>query len=70
MTKHRQPTSANITLETDEIGIWLMDNTPEDQQRLGLVTWSEITKRIQQQLLQDKFMLVLAELDKEILDAE
>ena len=72
--KDRQPTSANdignITLDTDENGIWLINETPEDRQQMGLVTWYEITKRIQQQLLQEKFMLVLAELDKEILDAE
>lgn len=68
--KDRQPTSATITLDTDEIGIWLINETPEGPQQMGLVTWSELTKRIQQQLLQEKFMFVLAELDKEILDAE
>lgn len=75
--KDRQPTSAkpsnttdNITLDTDEIGIWLINEAPEGPQQMGLVTWHEVTKRIQRQLLQEKFMLVLAELDKEMLDAE
>ena len=72
--KDWQPTSAkdigNVTLDTDENGIWLINETPEGPQQMGLVTWHEITKRIQQQLLQEKFMLVLAELDKEIFDAE
>lgn len=60
----------NITLDTDEIGIWLINEAPEGPQQMGLVTWHEVTKRIQRQLLQEKFMLVLAELDKEMLDAE
>lgn len=77
MSEDRQPTSAkpsnttdNITLDTDEIGIWLINEAPEGPQQMGLVTWHEVTKRIQRQLLQEKFMLVLAELDKEMLDAE
>lgn len=57
----------NITLETDELGIWLVE---DGEYQVGHISWYEITKRIQQQLLQDKFMLVLAELDKEILDEE
>lgn len=60
----------NITLETDELGIWLVHEEPNwgAKSQMGHISWSEITQRIQQQLLQEKFMLVLAELDKELLD--
>lgn len=59
----------NITLETDELGIWLThENSWGVKSQMGHISWQEITKRIQQQLLQEKFMLVLAELDKELLD--
>lgn len=54
-------TLADITLETDEIGIWLLVG----DKQAGHVSWYEITKRIQQQLLQEKFMLALARLDEE-----
>lgn len=54
-------TLADITLETDEIGIWLLVG----DQQAGHVSWYAITKRIQQQLLQEKFMLALARLDEE-----
>lgn len=46
MSKDRQPTSArddgNITLDTDEIGIWLIYETPEGPQQMGLVTWNTV----------------------------
>lgn len=59
---------SDITLETDEIGIWLLVDDGWGPKQAGHVSWYQITKRIQQQLLQEKFMLVLAELDKELLD--
>lgn len=60
----------NITLETDELGIWLIHEEPNwgTKSQMGHISWHEVTKRIQQQLLQEKFLLVLAELDKELLD--
>jgi hypothetical protein len=60
----------NITLETDELGIWLVYDEPiwKTKSQVGHISWHEITKRIQQQLLQEKFMLVLAELDEGALD--
>lgn len=54
-------TLSDITLETDEIGIWLLVG----DQQAGHVSWYEITKRIQQQLLQEKFLIALAETDAE-----
>ena len=55
-------------LETDETGIWLIFEGGNGPLSVGHVSWYEITKRIQQQLLQEKFMLVLAEMDKDLLD--
>ena len=61
-------TEENIALETDELGIWLTVDNGWGPQQVGHISWYEITKRIQQQLLTEKFMLVLAELDKELLN--
>lgn len=60
----------NITLETDELGIWLIHEEPNwgTQTQMGHISWREITKRIQQQLLQEKYLLVLAELDRGLID--
>ena len=55
----------DITLETDDIGIWLLEMTPDGMNQLGHVSWYEITRRIEKQLLQQKFMLALAKLDEE-----
>jgi hypothetical protein len=55
----------NITLETDEVGLWLLEMTPEGVNQIGHVSWHEITKRVQDQLLQEKFLIALAEADKE-----
>lgn len=60
----------SLNLETDEIGIWLVVNTSHGPQQVGHVSWYEITKRIQQKLLQEKFLLTLAKLDGELLDNE
>lgn len=59
-----------VTLETDEVGVWLVVNTTHGPQQAGHVSWYEITKRIQQQLLQEKFLLALIEMDKGLLDDE
>ena len=60
MSKHRQPTSAkdigNITLDTDEIGIWLINETPEDRQQMGLVTWAEIARRVRKKNQQVEYL--------------
>lgn len=58
--KHRQPTSAkdigNITLDTDEIGIWLINETSEDRQQMGLVTWAEIARRVRKKNQQVEYL--------------
>ena len=55
----------DITLETDNIGIWLLEMTPDGMNQLGHVSWYEITKRLEKQLLQQKFMLALTRIDEE-----
>lgn len=59
--------SENYTIEDDEIGIWLLVNNGWGEHRVACVTWHQITKRIQQQLLQEKFLMVLAKLDEDLL---
>lgn len=56
----------NITLDTDEWGIWLIDDTEEDTpKQMGFISWKELTRGVQQSLLQEKFLIALVELDKE-----
>lgn len=58
--KDRQQTSAkdigNITLDTDEIGIWLINDTPEGPQQMGLVTWEVIARRVRQKNQQVEYL--------------
>jgi len=59
----------NITLDTDEMGIWLVDETEGGNlQQMGFISWKEITRGVQQALLQEKFLIALAEIDKEFKD--
>ena len=57
----------SITLDTDELGIWLIDETPEGPQQMGHISWREITRGVQQTLLQEKFLIALAEIDGDLL---
>ena len=60
-----------ITLDTDELGIWLVDETEGGNlQQMGHISWKEITRGVQQALLQEKFLITLAEMDKEFIDDE
>lgn len=58
----------NITLQTDELGIWLVEELDNGlSKQMGHISWKEVTRGVQQCLLQEKFLIVLAELDaKEI----
>lgn len=56
-----------ITLDTDELGIWLISMTPEGPSQMGHISWKEITRGVQQALLQEKFLIALAEADKDLL---
>ena len=54
----------NLTLDTDELGIWLVDDRPEGPLQLGHISWKAITQGVQTALLQEKFLLALAKLDE------
>lgn len=54
----------NITLDTDELGIWLIEETEEGPKQMGHISWKEIT-RGEQALLQEKFRIALAKIDQE-----
>lgn len=55
----------NITLDTDELGIWLIKETPDGPQQMGHISWKEITRGVQQSLLQEKFLITLSEIEQE-----
>jgi hypothetical protein len=54
-----------LTLDTDELGIWLVDDGPDGPLQLGHISWKVITQGVQQALLQERFLLALAKLDEE-----
>lgn len=60
----------NITLGTDELGIWLINETAQGPEQMGHISWKELTRGVQQCLLQEKFMIALIEMDKEMIDNE
>jgi len=55
----------NITLDTDELGIWLIEETDQGPLQMGFISWKEVTRGVQQALLQEKFLIALAEIDEE-----
>ena len=57
---------SNLTLDTDELGIWLITEEAGETQQLGHISWKEITRGVQQALLQEKFLIALAEIDKDL----
>ena len=61
VTEKAELTLEDIKLETDDIGIWLLVG----DKQAGHVSWYEITRRIEQKLLQEKFLLALAKFDEE-----
>ena len=48
MSDYNATRSLNLTLDTDELGIWLVDETPEGPQQLGHISWREITRGVQE----------------------
>ena len=56
-----------LMLDTDELGIWLIDDLPEGPRQLGYISWKTITQGVQQALLQEKFLIARAEIDKDLL---
>jgi len=49
----------NITLDTDELGIWLIHETDQGPEHIGHISWKEVTRGVQQALLQERFLIVL-----------
>jgi hypothetical protein len=39
----------------------------DERQQLSCISWKEITRGVQQALLQEKFLVALAEIDKDLL---
>ena len=66
MTKHNDKTFnsedplSNLTLDTDELGIWLVDETPEGPQQLGHVPWKDITRGVKRALLEEVKFIAIA----------
>ncbi len=69
MTRHenRKPMECdNITLDTDELGIWLVYETEGGNfQQMGHISWQEVTRGVQQALLQERFLIVLQKMGQE-----
>ena len=55
----------NITLDTDELGIWLIEETEDGTKQMGHISWKQITRGVQQALLQEQFLIALAKIDQE-----
>ena len=55
----------NITLDVDEMGIWLVDETEDEVMQMGHISWREVTRGVQQALLQERFLIVLQEMGQE-----
>ena len=55
----------SITLDADELGVWLVQETEEGSMQMGHISWKQITKGVQQALLQEKFLIALAKIDEE-----
>ena len=53
----------NLTLDTDELGIWLIDDTPQGPEQMGFISWKEVTRGVQTALLQEKFLTALDKMD-------
>jgi len=59
----------NITLDVDELGIWLIDEDEDGMvYQMGHISWKEVTRGVQQALLQERFLIVLQEMGQEFED--
>jgi len=56
----------SITLDTDELGIWLVDETEGGNfQQMGHISWKEVARGVQQALLQERFLIALQKMGQE-----
>jgi hypothetical protein len=67
-TFNKEDPLLNLTLDADELGIWLIDEAPEGTQHMGYISWKQVARGVQQALLQEKFLIALIEMDKDLLD--
>jgi hypothetical protein len=67
-TFNKEDPLLNLTLDTDELGIWLINEAPEGTQQMGHISWKELARGVQQALLREKFLIRLLEIDKDLLD--
>ena len=56
---------SDITLDTDEFGIWLIEETEDGPKQMGHISWKEVTMGVQHVLLQEQFLIALAKIDQE-----
>ena len=68
-TFNKEDPLLNLTLDTDDLGIWLINEAPEGAQQMGHISWKEVARGVQQALLQEKFLIALAEIDKDYRDS-
>jgi len=55
----------DFTLDTDELGIWLVCERSHGPEQMGHISWKEVARGVQQALLQERFLIALQEIDKE-----
>jgi hypothetical protein len=56
---------SNITLDVDDDGIWLIEDTETGPKQLGHVSWRAVTRGVEKALRKEKFLIALINLDKE-----
>ena len=55
----------NLTLDTDDLGVWLVNETPEGPQQMGHISWMAIKQGVQTAFFQEQFAMALDKLDAE-----
>ena len=59
-TFNKEDPLLNLTLDTDELGIWLIDEQSEGPQQLGHVPWKDITLGVKRALLEEVKFIAIA----------
>lgn len=53
----------DLTLGTDERGIWLRDDAAQGLKQIGFISWEDVTRNVQACLLQEKILTALDKMD-------
>jgi hypothetical protein len=56
---------SDITLDIDDDGIWLIQETEWGTKQLGHVSWRAITRGVEKALRREKFLIALINMDEE-----